>query len=166
MIPSSICHEVMGLEAMNNFQVSLPPSGCRHLDACLSPRSVSSPQVPQPPVVCVLSLSVMSDSFLTPWTVSHQPPGFMERILEWVAISTSRASSQTRDQTCISCVAGEFFTAELSVKHDHPMGDANRIPFRQTRRLGPDSRLMAEGGWALHRNLTLLSTGYTWPWGW
>ena len=31
------------------------------------------------------------------------------------------------------------------MKHDHPMGDANRIPFRQTRRLGPDSRLMAEG---------------------
>ena len=34
------------------------------------------------------------------------------RILEWVAISSSRGASQTRDQTHISCVAGRFFTAE------------------------------------------------------
>ena len=26
------------------------------------------------------------------------------RVLEWVAISFSRGSSQTRDQTCISCI--------------------------------------------------------------
>ena len=31
------------------------------------------------------------------------------RILEWVAISFSRGSSQPRDQTCISCIAGRFF---------------------------------------------------------
>ena len=34
------------------------------------------------------------------------------RILEWVAIPFSRASSQSRDQTCISCIAGGFFTTE------------------------------------------------------
>ena len=39
------------------------------------------------------------------------PPGssvhgiFQARILEWVAISSSRGSSQVRDQTCISCVS-------------------------------------------------------------
>ena len=32
------------------------------------------------------------------------------RILEWVAISFSRGSSQPRDQTQISCLAGGFFT--------------------------------------------------------
>ena len=32
------------------------------------------------------------------------------RILEWVAISFSRGSSQSRDQTRISCIAGRFFT--------------------------------------------------------
>ena len=35
------------------------------------------------------------------------------RILEWIAISFSRGSSQPRDQTCVSCVsciAGGFFT--------------------------------------------------------
>ena len=43
------------------------------------------------------------------------PPGFsvdgilQARILEWVAISSSRGSSWPRDQTCVSCVAGRFF---------------------------------------------------------
>ena len=32
------------------------------------------------------------------------------RILEWVAISSSRGSSWARDQTQVSCVAGGFFT--------------------------------------------------------
>ena len=32
------------------------------------------------------------------------------RILEWVAIPFSRGSSQPRDQTCISCIVGRFFT--------------------------------------------------------
>ena len=34
------------------------------------------------------------------------------RILEWVAISFSRGSSQPGDQTRIYCIAGEFFTTE------------------------------------------------------
>ena len=33
------------------------------------------------------------------------------RILKWVATSVSRGSSQPRDQTQISCIAGEFFTS-------------------------------------------------------
>ena len=32
------------------------------------------------------------------------------RILEWVAFPFSRGSSQTRDQTQVSCIAGGFFT--------------------------------------------------------
>ena len=44
------------------------------------------------------------------------PPGssvhgiLQARILEWVAISFSRGSSQPRDQTQISCTAGRFLT--------------------------------------------------------
>ena len=34
------------------------------------------------------------------------------RILEWVAISFSRGSSPSGDQTPVSCIAGGFFTAE------------------------------------------------------
>ena len=32
------------------------------------------------------------------------------RILEWIAISFSRGSSQPRDQTPVSCITGRFFT--------------------------------------------------------
>ena len=35
------------------------------------------------------------------------------RILEWVAISSCRGSSQPRDWTWVSCLAGRFFTIEL-----------------------------------------------------
>ena len=35
---------------------------------------------------------------------------FQARILEWVAISFSRRSSQPRDQTQVSCVVGRCFT--------------------------------------------------------
>ena len=44
------------------------------------------------------------------------PPGsslhgiFWARILEWIAISFSRRSSQPRDQTQVSCIAGRLFT--------------------------------------------------------
>ena len=44
------------------------------------------------------------------------PPGssvhgiLQARILEWVAISFSRESSQPRNQTQVSCIAGRFFT--------------------------------------------------------
>ena len=34
------------------------------------------------------------------------------RILEWVVISFSRGSSQPRDWTSVSCIGGDFFTAE------------------------------------------------------
>ena len=46
--------------------------------------------------------------FATPWTVHGicQP-----RILEWVAFPFSRGSSQSRDQTQVSHIAGRFFTS-------------------------------------------------------
>ena len=37
---------------------------------------------------------------------------FQARILEWVAMPSSRGSSWLRDWTCISYIAGRFFTAE------------------------------------------------------
>ena len=51
-------------------------------------------------------------SFIQPFA---GPPGFsvhgisQARILEWVAISSFRESSQPRDQTQVSCIAGRFF---------------------------------------------------------
>ena len=52
--------------------------------------------------------------FTTPQTVSCQAPRsmdfFRQEILEWVAISFSRGSSQPRDWNRVSCIAGRFFT--------------------------------------------------------
>ena len=38
------------------------------------------------------------------------------RILEWIAVSSSSGSSQPRDRTQVSCIAGVFFTTEPSGK--------------------------------------------------
>ena len=35
---------------------------------------------------------------------------FQARVLEWAAVSFSRRSSQPRDQTQVSCIAGRRFT--------------------------------------------------------
>ena len=63
---------------------------------------------------CVLCLGVqLCSTHATPWTIARQAPLFMwilqARILEWVAMPSSRGSSQPRDQTQISCIAGRFF---------------------------------------------------------
>ena len=43
-----------------------------------------------------------------------------QKVLEWVAISYSRGSSQPRDLIPVSCIAGRFFTAE-------PLGKTHNI---------------------------------------
>ena len=56
--------------------------------------------------------------FETPWTVARQASlsmGILQAIiLEWVAMSSSRGSSQPRDQTQVSHIACEFFTISAS----------------------------------------------------
>ena len=62
--------------------------------------------------------------------VDCSPPGssvngiLQARILEWVAISYSRGSSQPRNQTRFSCIAGRFFTnlkeCESAFRPPHP----------------------------------------------
>ena len=52
--------------------------------------------------------------FVTPWAIACQAPlsmGILQaRIVEWVAIPSSRESSQPRDWTQVSLIAGRFFT--------------------------------------------------------
>ena len=73
--------------------------------------------------VCVLNCSVVRDS-CDP--IDCSLPGFsvrgilQARILELVAISFSRVSSQPKNQTEVSCIAGRFFT-------DWAMREATRI---------------------------------------
>ena len=65
-------------------------------------------------VLCVLSHSVVSDSL---WFHGLEPARFLSvqgilqtRILEWMAMPSSRGSSQPRDLTQVSCTAGRLFT--------------------------------------------------------
>ena len=68
--------------------------------------------------MCCAVLSQLSyvQLFMTPWTVACQAPlsmGILQgRILEWVAMPSSKGSSQPRDQTqvSLSCITGWFFT--------------------------------------------------------
>ena len=66
--------------------------------------------------ICMLR-SVVSDS-VTPWASTRQAPlsmGILQaRILEWVAMPSSKGSSQPRDRTQISCIAGGFFTIQAT----------------------------------------------------
>ena len=73
-------------------------------------------------VLCMFSSSfLVSDGGLVTMSDSCNPidcslPGssvhgiLHARILEWVAISLPRVSSQPRNQTWVSCLAGRFFT--------------------------------------------------------
>ena len=64
--------------------------------------------------VCVRVLGHFSCVWL--FVTGSSVQGILQmRILEWVAMPSSRDSSQPRDQTCVSCdscIAGRFFTAE------------------------------------------------------
>jgi len=65
--------------------------------------------------------------FVTP--VDYGPPGssvhgsFQARILEWVAMPSSRGSSQPGNRTHISCIASRSFTAEPPGKPCFSMTD-------------------------------------------
>ena len=75
-------------------------------------------RTPPPPPPAVLGLESVSRSVM--WTLCNSmdcsPPGssvhgiLQARILEWVAISSSRGSSQPKDWTQVSCITSRFFT--------------------------------------------------------
>ena len=67
--------------------------------------------------VLVLGHSVVSDSFFaTPWIVARQDPlsmGILQaRILEWVAMLSTRESSQPRGRTQVSHIVGNSLPSE------------------------------------------------------
>ena len=67
--------------------------------------------------------SVMSSSFMTPWTIGHQAPQFMgfakARILGWVTISYSRGFFQPKDRTHISDISRQILY-QLSYQAQKP----------------------------------------------
>ena len=78
--------------------------------------TLALPLVSELVLLLLFSCSVVSDSFLTPWTVTLQASSVhgisQARILEWAAVFFSRGSSRPRDWTLVSCSAGGFFTTE------------------------------------------------------
>ena len=68
------------------------------------------------------SHSVLSDSLRPPQTIGHQAPlsvEFSRQENEWVAISFSRESSQSRDRTCVSCIS---CIGKRVLYHQHHLG--------------------------------------------
>ena len=70
--------------------------------------------------------------FVTPWPATCQAPlsmGFFQaRIVEWVAISSSKGSSRPGDRTgvpCVSCIAGGFFLTAAPLGEPAPVGVAS-----------------------------------------
>ena len=67
--------------------------------------------------MCVCAQSLQSCLILCD-SVDHSPPGysvhgiFQARILEWVAMPSSRGTSRPSNRNQVSCIAGGFFTTE------------------------------------------------------
>ena len=78
------------------------------------------------PYVCVCVLVAQSYMTLCD-TMDCSPTGFsvhgiiQARILEWIAISFPRGTSQSRDRTLVSCITGRFFFTILATgkSYDH-----------------------------------------------
>ena len=91
-------------------------------------QKVENPRIHEGERACmrVQSLCSFMSNFATPWTVAYQAPLhqiFQARILEWVAIFSSRVLAH------ISCIASGFFTTEPSGMPKQ----MNRIWHRHTR---------------------------------
>ena len=106
------------------------------------PPSLSSPQQLTDCILhsmCELSHFSHVRLLVTPWTAAHQAPlsmGILQtRILEWVALPSSRGSPRPRDRTCLMSpeLAGGFFstltTWEGCILHRHGIFSGVLLPF-------------------------------------
>ena len=89
----------------------LQMGGCLHV-RCYHRICKATPHKMCPNAGCESCL-VMSDSLQPHEDTVH---GILQaRLLEWVAFPFSRGSSQPRDRTQVSCIAGGFFTSWTTV---------------------------------------------------
>ena len=117
----SICHEVMGPDAMIwgfwmlSFKPTLSLSSFTFIKRLLSSSSLSAIRVVSSSYLKIKKVKSLNHAqlFVTPWIVAYQASLiygiFQARILKWVAISFSRVSSQPRDWTWVSCIIGRWF---------------------------------------------------------
>ena len=87
-------------------------SPVRILESVAMPSSGDLPtQGSNPHFLCLLHWQAGSLPLVPPKKPEYSVHGILQaRILGWVAISFSRGSSQPRDRTQVSCIAGSFFT--------------------------------------------------------
>ena len=66
----------------------------------------------QKPVLCLVTqlFPTLCDPMDCSPPGSSVHPVLQARVLEWVVMPSSRGSSQPRDRTQVSCIAGGFFT--------------------------------------------------------
>ena len=99
--------------------------------------------------------------FVTPWTVGSSVHGILQaRILEWVALSSSRGSFWCRDRTRISCVSsiGRWVP-------DHPPGKPQvvyRCLEQSIMRVSSAALITCPGGEEGHGDLANLGDITTW----
>ena len=77
--------------------------------------------------LCVFSRIRLFETMDCSWPGSSVHGNFQTRIVEWVAISSSRGSSPPRDRTLISCISGGFFTIEPLRKHFDSIAQFNYV---------------------------------------
>ena len=88
---------------------------------------------PLPPAEYIPVVWLLSHIWLFCDPMDYNLPGFsvlgisQAGILEWIAISFSRESSQSRDRTHISCMADRFFTTEQPGKPTEYISDMDLI---------------------------------------
>ena len=83
--------------------------------------------------MCWCSVASRAQLFATPWDCSSPDFSvrgiFKARILDWVAISSSRGSSQPRIEHASPALVGELFTTEPPGKPHQAEGEAGKFNF-------------------------------------
>ena len=124
-----ICHEVMGLDAMIFvffLMLSFRPTLSSSSRSSLFPSPQSRPTLCNPTDYSPLGSSVHGI------------------LLGWVAIPFSKGSSQLRNRSQISCIAGRFFTIWATLE-SHFKPTSSLLSFILTKRLFSSSLLSAIG---------------------
>ena len=120
----SIClhnvHSTTQIPQMSSRYLWAQTLECSHMALCdLAP--VLTLSIRDPLLFALVSMYTRSvtsgvSNSATLWIVAHRDPlsmGILQAsILDWVAMPASRASSQPRDWTWVSCIASRFFTTE------------------------------------------------------
>ena len=102
--------------------------------------------------------------------MDYSPPSssvhgiFPARILEWVAISFSRGSSQPRDQTQVSCITGSFFTNWATREKRHFKELAHMIMGAGKSKICRQSGDLGEI-WCCSSGLKAVEAEFLLPWG-